>query len=135
MMGGRRVRGFWRFAFALYAVMLFTATHWPRLEIPPGPIPRPDLLAHFAAFGMWTILLGLSGWLDPKPESGWTARSWLIWAAACGYAALDESLQAIPIIQRDANSDDLMANWGGVTVGAGIFWLTKRLLLNRAARV
>ena len=45
-----------RAAFWLYVPALFTATHWPYLEVPlPGE--RPDLAVHLCAFGLWTLLL------------------------------------------------------------------------------
>ena len=41
------------------------------------------------------------------------------WAglAAAVYAAIDEGLQAIPMIRRNAAWDDLAANIGGITMG------------------
>ena len=61
----------WRAGFICYALVLATATHWPKLRI-EGPVPRPDLWIHFAAFGLFTIALNLArpyGWAWQSPRA------------------------------------------------------------------
>ena len=87
-----------RAAFWIYVPILFTATHWPRLEIPlPGN--RPDLVIHVGAFGLWAALLIGAGFFGP-PLSRRNIGAAL--AVAPAYAALDEGLQAIPFVHRHA---------------------------------
>lgn len=112
----KRLRaGFW-----LYAAALFTATHWPALEIHVPSMDRPDLLIHFAFFGAWFCWFWASGWVGEPLE----ARSILLAAiASVAYAGFDEGLQAIPFVRRHCAWDDFFANCGGIalaTLLAGI---------------
>lgn len=118
-------RGLRRAGFWVYAVVLFTATHWPRLEIQSGVIERPDLLIHIGAFGVWAALLSLSGLLG-RPARGVVALR--VIAVGLVYAAIDESSQALPIVQRHAGVDDYLANAAGIVLGAAAAWLTARRL-------
>lgn len=101
-------------AFAIYAVVLFLGTHWPQLRV-EGPVPRPDLIVHLLAFGLWTVLLGACQWWGP-----WRGvrNAAITWAVAIVYAAIDEALQLIPALGRFAAWDDYAANVLGVTAGA-----------------
>ncbi len=110
-------------AFVVYAIVLVVATHWPRLTI-EGPIERPDLVIHLAAFGLWCVLLAMTGLLGGR----WTARNI---AASVGvslaYAALDEGTQAIPALGRTAALDDYLADAAGIVLaGAGLALLAWR---------
>ncbi|HBS29890.1 MAG TPA: hypothetical protein DEB06_10690 [Phycisphaerales bacterium] len=106
-----------RIAFAFFALLLVTATHWPRLTV-PGPGPRPDLMIHFVAFGVWTGLLIASGFFG----AALSGRNVLVSAGvALAYAALDEATQGLPALGRTAALDDWLANAAGIvaaTVGA-----------------
>lgn len=104
-----------RFAFWLYAATLFTLTHFPKLAPPPITIPRPDLLIHFGCFGLWYVLLYLSGYFRGRCTPG--IGLFRVWVIAATYAAVDEALQLIPFIQRHAAWDDYAANLGGITLG------------------
>lgn len=101
-------------AFIVYALVLVTLTHWPRLELGTA-VPRPDIYAHIAAFGLWTALLMATGWLG-RPLS---ARSILLStiAGVC-MGAVDEASQGLPGINRTVDSTDLVANTGGVLLAA-----------------
>lgn len=106
----------WRIAFALYAALLFTGTHWPKLKI-EGPVPRPDLFIHFAAFGLWAFLFGLCAFFAPNAPR-FSAKNYLItFIAGLAYAAIDEGLQAIPALHRTCAWDDYAANAIGVLLG------------------
>ena len=102
-----------RRAFWAYAVLLFVATHWPKLKLPGGEV-RSDLFVHFGAFGTWSFLLGASGLLGDW-RSPWT----LVKALVVGYlyAAFDEGLQIIPALGRTCAWDDYGADCLGITLG------------------
>lgn len=114
-------RAWRRGAFWLYAIALFTATHWPNLRI-EGPIKRPDLIIHLAAFGLWTALLIAFAAFGPALS----ARNILACVGiAALYAAFDESTQAIPFLNRTAAWDDYAANLGGVAAACLIAMVVK----------
>lgn len=99
-------------AFILYALVLFTATHWPQLRI-DGPVQRTDLYLHLTAFGLWAALLIAAGPFRPR----FTTRSILkLLAVAIVYAIIDESLQLIPALGRTFALDDLAANITGILI-------------------
>lgn len=106
-----RRRTGWRVGFTLYAAAIFTLTHTPGVQV--GGKVRVDLLAHLAVFGLWAILLAICSFFGP-------AFSWrnvrVVWPIAVAYAALDESLQAIPFIRRHAAFDDWLANVAGISI-------------------
>ncbi len=106
----------WRIVFALYALVLFTGTHWPKLKI-EGPIPRPDLYIHFAAFGLWAFLFGLCAFFASKAPRFSTLNYIITFFAGLLYAAFDEGLQAIPALGRTCGWDDYAANAGGILLG------------------
>lgn len=111
-------------AFILYALVLFTATHWPNLRIKSDVIERPDLLIHLGAFGLWAFLLHLTSLLGP-PRSPKTALRTFI--AGAVYAAFDEATQALPFLGRTAVWDDYFANLVGVTLGVAAACAAARL--------
>ncbi|MEM1167048.1 MAG: murein biosynthesis integral membrane protein MurJ [Planctomycetota bacterium] len=115
------IRALARWAFAAYAILLFTLTHWPALRIDRAPIDRPDLWIHSAAFGLWAFLLGASGWLARGRLRTPIAHPLAVLGVGVLYAAIDEALQAIPALNRFAAFDDFAANAAGIGVGVGAF--------------
>ena len=113
-----------RAAFWGFAVLLFVGTHWPKLTIPaPG---RPDLVVHMTIFAMWTALLISCGYFGPALSSRNLA---IVLAIAPVYAAIDESLQAIPWIRRHAAWDDYAMNVSGIALAlaaAALFGTLRR---------
>ncbi len=104
-----------RFGFVAYAIVLFVATHKPGVQVNVVPGIRLDLLIHMAAFGVWTILLGLTGWLpDLRRAAGLAA----LMAVGVGYAVIDESSQALPIFDRVFDPADMLANALGAAFAA-----------------
>lgn len=97
------------FVFGAYAGFQFMMTHWPKLVV-PGP-GRPDLVVHFAVFGLWNALLIACARFGP-------ALSWrnITASTVCAslYAGLDEGLQAIPALRRVCAWDDFGANVAGI---------------------
>lgn len=111
---GVRRRRILRLAFWAYAAVLLTATHWPSLTL-EGPIERPDLVLHLAAFAVWGALLAASGIVAPVGA----ARNGPLSALVGGlYASFDELTQGIPFLHRTVGLDDLAANFAGVLTGA-----------------
>ncbi len=100
-----------RIGFAMYALLLFVATHWPALTL-PGPIPRTDLFVHLGAFGTWTLLLTLAGFFGSPLSARNLGVCWLFGLANC---LIDEGLQSIPWVQRHCAWDDATANMTGTT--------------------
>ncbi len=100
-----------RAAFVMYTIALTTATHWPGVTI-DGPVPRPDVWVHVGAFGVWSALLVLTGWIGAP-----TARSAGIGIViGIAWAAMDELTQ--PIFNRQADWADWFADVGGVILGS-----------------
>ena len=103
-----------RVAFWLFALALFVGTHWPRLELNVPGVKRPDLIVHFGLFATWYLLLFAAAYLA---KLGRVRSLIAVWVIAVAYAGLDEGLQAIPFVHRDAAWDDFAADVGGVTIG------------------
>ena len=108
-----------RAAFWTYVVVLFTATHTPRVEVPMREI-RLDLFVHVAAFGLLAALLVGAGYFGP-PLSGRNILCALV--VALLYAAVDEALQAIPFLHRTAALDDWAGDAGGIVLACLGAWL------------
>jgi len=119
--------------FWAYAAFTFTLTHWPKLKI-LIPINRPDIIAHIAVFGLWTMLAIRCGWFGTMASRRNLILTGLV---AAVYAGVDEGLQAIPFIHRQATLDDYAANVAGVVAGAlamgtyGVFIAKRRGNLGR----
>lgn len=107
----------WRWVFALYAATLFVGTHWPNLKLDVPGVERPDLIVHLTIFGGWLGLLWLSGLVGPALKFKSLGLCVLV---AVVYAAVDEGLQAIPWVRRNAALDDYAANCLGVLLGAAL---------------
>ncbi len=115
-----------RWLFWVYVPLLFTATHWPNAKLPMTG--RPDLVLHLTIFGVWTGLLIGAAFFG-------AALSWrnILWCAAIGavYSGVDEALQAIPAIRRNAAWDDWGANLLGVAAATIVAILIRRVALAR----
>lgn len=110
-----RHRRLLRVVFVAYAAVLFVATHKPGVDVNVVPGWRLDLLIHLAAFGLWTLLLGLTGWLG---SAGRARGLGVLMAVGVAYAVLDESTQALPIFDRVFDLTDMAANSMGALLGA-----------------
>lgn len=107
------------YAFGGYALLLFTGTHWPNLQL-QGPVERSDLWVHLFAFGTWATLAALCGFFGSVFSSRNLALTWLL---AVGYACIDEGLQAIPALGRTCAWDDLLFNTIGISLAIGTLWV------------
>jgi hypothetical protein len=113
----RRYRRLLRVGFVAYAAVLFIATHKPGVDVNVVPGWRLDLLIHMAAFGLWALLLGLTGWLANARH---TRGMFLLMVVSVAYAAFDESTQALPIFDRVFDLTDMAANAMGAILGTVI---------------
>ncbi|MEO1008733.1 MAG: VanZ family protein [Planctomycetota bacterium] len=104
-----------RIAFVAYAIVLFIATHKPGVAVPLAAGIRLDLLVHVAAFGLWTLLLGLSGFIGPVRR---VRALGVLAVVGVLYAWVDEATQAIPGLNRVFDLSDLVANTVGAVAGA-----------------
>lgn len=95
-------------ALPAYWVLLFAATHYPRVRI-PGEVPHGDKLLHFAAFG---LLAGLFWWFARARRRVTPRLPWLAAAVLIPYAALDEYLQQF--VGRFTDVNDFIANTAGI---------------------
>ena len=102
--------------FVAYALLLTTATHWPRLELPPFS-PIGDKTTHFLAFALLTALLWRTRWIRHRIALTVVALAWSV---------LDELAQGVPGVNRYVTAPDLIANALGV-VSMGLWlWALRR---------
>ena len=107
-------------ALPVYWLLLFVATHYPRVQI-PGEIPHSDKLVHFMAFGVLALLY----WQFARVRRGVGPR--LVWSSAAvllAYAALDEYLQQF--VGRFTDVLDFVADAAGIVAVLAILELHRR---------
>ena len=103
----------WRVAFVIYALTLTVATHWPSLDVSTASYAAPDQPLHMIAFGGLVALLALTRWLGAMWQA---ALLGLVWAA------VDEWSQALPILNRHAMWQDMVAGQLGVVLVWAWWW-------------
>ncbi len=103
----RRARRALRIVTALALLTLTTLTHWPALGIGTATDPGPDKTIHMLAFALVTAGVWFSGWIRSP---------WLLWIAGVLWAALDETTQSIPGLQRRMDWEDFVCDALGVTI-------------------
>lgn len=114
-----RAKLIFRAWFTLHTIALIALLHLPLPEL-PEVVDRPDWLAHGIAFGGLTLLLALTGWTGNLGSTIAIVRTALIAAPA---AAILESTQSLPGINRFSTPGDLLANAIGVTLGLIAAWI------------
>jgi hypothetical protein len=103
--------------FLAYACVLLVLTHWPKLTLPSQEIPRPDVLVHTIAFGIWAFLCVRAGLFGPRHS----ARNIILSAlTSLAYASLDEGSQIIPWFQRTCAWDDYASDLLGLGLGLAL---------------
>ncbi len=118
-----------RVFFVLYTLALLTATHWPGLAI-KGPFSRTDLIVHACAFGLWTMLLGWSGWVCGS--CCYRRRALMVALIGIGFGWFDETTQ--PMFRRVFDWFDIAANMAGAIL-AGMVLLVMEHRKNRGLGV
>lgn len=107
----------WRLALVVYSLALVTATHWPGARVNVIPGLRLDLLIHVGAYAGLAGLMALAG-LGARLPAGRAVL--LITGVAAAAALVDEATQAIPIVRRTFDLEDLGADVAGALVGAAV---------------
>ena len=124
----RRGRVAARGAFVAYALLIACLTHWPRLSVDLGDVPRPDLWIHLGVFSVWQAMLVWASFFGPalSPRN-------LLWSGAigAGYAAVSEATQRF-VPGRFTSPEDLAANLFGVAAGLSAVMLLGVLEPERA---
>ncbi len=93
-----------------YALLVAVVTLWPALKV-PIPVHRSDLIAHMTSFGLLGLLTTAAGLFGPA----FSRRNMLLSGLIAGvFAAGDEALQAIPLLNRTCAWDDMAANVMGI---------------------
>jgi len=104
--------------FIIYTLALLTATHWPGLGV-PGPFSRMDLVVHFGAFGCWTIMLGMSGWI--RSSRCIRRQALIVGLIGIGFGWADELTQ--PIFDRVFDWLDIAADMSGVILASLVLFI------------
>jgi VanZ like family len=92
----------------------------------PFFVPNFDKLVHMGIFAVFAVL-----WMRVGSSS---RRAWWVVAAGVALAVITEIGQVLPIVNRDCNVADGLADSVGVMVGLGAYGLTRKLLEMRAVR-
>jgi VanZ family protein len=112
-----------RWFFWAYAALVFTVTHWPRLEL-HNPVPRTDLYIHMTCFGVWMIALMMCSFFGPR----WSKQNiGMCCVVSLLYAAVDEGLQFPSFLGRTVALDDFGANALGVLVASVLLLLRGKM--------
>ncbi|MDP1660882.1 MAG: VanZ family protein [Phycisphaerales bacterium] len=113
--------GAWRWLFWAYWLVLTIALLWPNLTA-PEVIPRPDLVVHGVAFGLFSLLLCI--W-NPAGSARRVHVATLAFVAGIAYGGATELLQSIPALKRSAAWDDWGADVFGVVCGLVVYALIR----------
>ncbi|MDQ3365449.1 MAG: VanZ family protein [Myxococcota bacterium] len=108
-------------ALPAYWLVLFTATHYPRVPL-PDQVPHGDKVVHFAAFALlallyWRFAVALHRPLGPR-------FAWATAVVLIAYAALDEYLQQF--VGRFTDLHDFFANAAGILAVVVVAELRRR---------
>ena len=87
---------------------------------PPFRIPNVDKLVHLGIFAVWGFL-----WMGVARSPHQARRVFL---AGVGFTILTEVVQELPMVSRDANLFDGIADTIGIGVGIGLDSLVRRHL-------
>ena len=99
------------------------APHQPEQQRAP-PVPKPggffgrDLVAHFAAFALLSVLC----------FSAWQNRPMYRVAAALALISLAIQLMQVIPVTREPDIQDAMADWVGIALGCSLWWSLRRML-------
>ena len=118
-------------AFWVYTALLVVATHIPNSVLPTIEFLWFDKIEHATAYGLWTMLLFMSGLLGENPLRVRAARA-LLWSSL--FALADELLQMIPALNRVADPVDVIADVFGSACVVCAIWVRERRLKSRDRR-
>lgn len=112
-----------RLLLAVYWPVVLLTTHWPRLEVPEGPVAwiKPDKVIHTLAFGLLALLIVHAHLV--RRRSSWPHQVMDGCLLAAAYAVFDEFTQQY--FHRNTNLPDVIANLSGVFLAGGALALLK----------
>ena len=90
----------------------------------PFFVPNFDKLVHMGIFAIFAVL-----WMRVGSSS---RQAWWVLAAGVALAVITELGQEIPIVNRDCNVADGLADSLGILVGLVVYGLSHRLVVKRA---
>lgn len=99
---------------AAWTLLIFALCWWPKPRIGASEaratlfVPNVDKVVHFALFAGY-------GWLWMAATT--RRRAWVVGATGLAAVVLSEVGQALPIINRDANLYDALADAAGLAAG------------------
>ncbi len=107
------------FVAGAWWLVMFTLTHWPKLE-PPKPFRltfhQADKVAHFVIFFGWFLLWSWALKHIPRPHRHPHA---VLLAVGTAYAVFDELTQAY-VVGRSASLLDFLADLAGMLTAMGL---------------
>jgi len=106
MQPGARGTLWWRALAWMALAIVFTATHWPNLQL-DLPMRGSDKVLHAVAFMALALVWWPTRFIRSVPLFALAAASWSI---------LDELLQALPVVHRHAGVEDAVANLCGIAI-------------------
>lgn len=106
-----------------YWVLMFAATHIPKLPTDRIPVPHGDKLLHILLYFGLTLLGGCARWSENRRMPTGSLLGWAVVFST--YGVIDEVLQ--PFVGRSASVFDWLADLLGVS-------LATILLVNRSLR-
>ena len=118
----------WSWTLVILVLCWLPRGYFPKDERLPATIfvPNFDKLVHMGIFAVFAFLWMRVGRAADHPRR--------ILAAGLALAVVSELGQELPIVHRDANIFDLLADSFGVVVGIYVYKLVCRLIEKRAAR-
>lgn len=129
-------------AAAIYWLLLFALTHWPKDRLPDTPrIPASDKVVHFlgyailAALLLWAAQTAAETWPRWRGGACWLRRgAMLVLAVVLVYGVFDELTQ--PLVGRTADVLDWVADAAGALCGLLLVraWSSQRSTAARAAQ-
>jgi VanZ family protein len=111
----------YRRALPVYWILLFCATHYPKLPSVVS-VPQSDKVAHFVAFGLLAFLLWKYVESRGRRTTGFFV--WMAFVVLTAYAALDEYLQRF--VNRSVSLADWIANVAGIVAVLLVLELRRR---------
>jgi VanZ family protein len=121
-----RSRLAWAWTVVILALCWIPRAYLGSVEHSPKPffVPNFDKVVHLGIFAVFAFL-----WMRVGSSS---RRGWWVLLAGVALAVVSELGQDLPIVNRDANLADGLADTLGVIVGLMAFGLFRKLLEKRA---
>ena len=107
-------KSFWRYCFWICASGILV------MSLAPPSIPMPTTGWDKANHALGFAVLGLLG------QWAWPGRTAIVLTALLAYGGLIELFQSFTAV-RNAEAVDLLADWVGLLLGAGLAFLLERL--------